>query len=61
MWKSDYSIEQVNSMNKNTILETLGIEITEAESEFGDSYRHYKQTTPGWFPRMGISNVSSTN
>ncbi len=33
----------------------------QAESEFGDSYRHYKQTTPGWFPRMGISNVSSTN
>jgi 1,4-dihydroxy-2-naphthoyl-CoA hydrolase len=34
MWKSDYSIEQVNSMNKNTILETLGIEITEKGSDF---------------------------
>jgi 1,4-dihydroxy-2-naphthoyl-CoA hydrolase len=34
MWKSDYSLEQVNSMNKNTILETLGIEITEKGSDF---------------------------
>lgn len=34
MWKSDYSIEQVNSMNKNTILETLGIEITEKGADF---------------------------
>lgn len=34
MWKSDYSIEQVNSMNKNTILETLGIEITEKGTDF---------------------------
>ena len=34
MWKSDYSIEKVNSMNKNTILETLGIEITEKGSDF---------------------------
>ncbi|MAW65947.1 MAG: esterase [Flavobacteriales bacterium] len=34
MWKSDYSIEQVNSMNKNTILEALGIEIIEKGSDF---------------------------
>lgn len=34
MWKSDYSIEQVNSMNQNTILETLGIEITEKGADF---------------------------
>jgi 1,4-dihydroxy-2-naphthoyl-CoA hydrolase len=34
MWKSDYSIEEVNSMSKNTILETLGIEITEKGSDF---------------------------
>ena len=34
MWKSNYSIEQVNSMNKNTILETLGIEIIEKGPNF---------------------------
>jgi 1,4-dihydroxy-2-naphthoyl-CoA hydrolase len=34
MWKSDYSIEQVNSMSKNTSLETLGIEIIEKGEDF---------------------------
>ena len=30
-----------------------------AETEFGDTYRQYKQATPGWFPRFLNSNVSS--
>ena len=34
MWKSDYSIDQVNSMSKNTILDVLGIEITEKGDDF---------------------------
>lgn len=34
MWKSDYSIDQVNSMSKNTILDVLGIEITEKGEDF---------------------------
>ena len=34
MWKSDYSVDQVNSMSKNTILDVLGIEITEIGDDF---------------------------
>ena len=34
MWKSDYSIDQVNAMSKNTILDALGIEITEKGADF---------------------------
>ena len=34
MWKSDYSIDQVNAMSKNTILDALGIEITEKGVDF---------------------------
>ena len=34
MWKSDYSIDQVKSMSKNTILDVLGIEITEKGEDF---------------------------
>lgn len=34
MWKSDYSIDQVNAMSKNTILDALGIEITEKGKDF---------------------------
>jgi protein-S-isoprenylcysteine O-methyltransferase Ste14 len=31
----------------------------QAESEFGDTYRQYKQATPGWFPRIVVSKVSN--
>ena len=34
MWKSDYSIDQINSMSKSTILDALGIEITEKGDDF---------------------------
>ena len=34
MWKSDYSIDQVNAMSKNPILDALGIEITEKGDDF---------------------------
>ncbi|MBI34357.1 MAG: esterase [Flavobacteriales bacterium] len=34
MWKSDYSIDQINAMSKSTILDALGIEITEKGDDF---------------------------
>ncbi len=34
MWKSDYSIDQINSMSKNTMLEVLGIQITKKGDDF---------------------------